>query len=121
MFCTVAGTPNLHVYTHTFIVSLALKVRTQRVSVTQSNHRQLWQDCMTKISHQLTMNEAQIDELKYGLKFGKAVELPHEVMFSAHQMCDVLVEHETIQQFAQLRCVCLSNCRLRSLPACANS
>ena len=51
------------------------------------------------------MNEAHIDDMKRGLKFGKAIKLPQELMLNARQMCDMLVERETIRQFAHLRCV----------------
>ena len=74
---------------------------------------QLWRDRLTSRSHQLTMNEAQIDDLKHGLKFGKAIELPRELMLSARQMCDMLVERKTNHQFTNLRsadthvqCIC---------------
>ena len=49
------------------------------------------------------MKEAQIDDLKRGLKFGKAIELSRDLMLSVRQMCDMLVERETIRQFAHLR------------------
>ena len=64
---------------------------------------QLWRDHLTSRSHQLTMKEAQIDDLKRGSKFSKAIELPRELMLSARQMCDMLVERETIRQFTHLR------------------
>ena len=50
------------------------------------------------------MNEAQIDDLKRGLKFGKAIKLPQELMLNVQQMCDMLVERETIRHFTHLRC-----------------
>ena len=53
------------------------------------------------------MNEAQIDDLKHGLKFGKAIELPRELMLSARQMCDMLVERETnMDCMVYRKCMC---------------
>ena len=95
---------NFYFYIFIHAVSLVLKVRSQRVPVTRSTC-QLWRDYLTSRCHQLTMNEAQIDDLKRGLKFGKAIKLPQELMLSARQMCDMLVERETVRQFAHLRCV----------------
>ena len=102
VFLQCVSTP-ISYYTCIHTVSLALKVRSQRVPMTRITS-QLWRDLLTRRSHQLTMNEVQIDDLNCGLKFGKAIELPPELMLNAHQMCDMLVGRGTVRHFTHLRC-----------------
>ena len=81
-----------YIYIHT--VSLALKVRSQRGTITRSTS-QPWRERLISRSHQLTMNMAQINGLKLGLKFGKAIELPQELKLDAQMMRDLLIPHDT--------------------------
>lgn len=91
------------------IVSLSLKVRSQRAAVTRAA-AQPWKELLISRSHQLAMNEAQISGLKNGLKFGKTIDLPKELRLNAEQMCDMLVPRDTtstiIRYFTHLRYIC---------------
>ena len=49
------------------------------------------------------INEGQIDELKFGLEFGKAIELPPDVFFSTPQICDVLIGRLSVRYFSHLK------------------
>ena len=65
-----------------------------------------WKDNLTSRSHLIKLNQAQIDCLKIGLKFGKAIELPKELCFNAELMCDMLVPRDpstvTVRYFTYL-------------------
>lgn len=50
------------------------------------------------------MNEIQIDCLKVGLKFGKAIDLPKDLMLTTRQMCDMLIGRDSVRKFTSLRC-----------------
>ena len=86
-------------------VSLSLKVRSQRGAVTRNAPKQ-WEDHLTSRSHHITLNQAQIDGLKIGLKFGKAIELPSDLRFNADLMCDMVVPRDrftiTVRYFTHL-------------------
>ena len=84
------------------LVSLALRVRVKRGVITRST-ASLWTQYLTNMSHQLSMNEQQIDELKFGLEFGKAIELPPEVFFSTTQICDMLISKNSVRYFSHLK------------------
>lgn len=84
------------------IVSLALKVRSQRGLVTRSAVT-MWNIHLISRSHQLSMNEVQIDGLKAGVKFGKTIGLPHDMMLNLRQMSDMLIGRESVRKFAYLR------------------
>ena len=65
-----------------------------------------WKDHLTSRSHLITLNQVQIDGLKIGLKFGRAIELPPELKFNAELMCDMLVPRDpstiTVRYFTHL-------------------
>ena len=86
-------------------VSLSLKVRSHRGVVTRSTPKQ-WKDHLTSRSHLITLNQAQIDGLKIGLKLGKAIELPSDLRLNADLMCDMLVPRDpstiTVRYFTHL-------------------
>ena len=86
-------------------VSLSLKVRSRRGAVTRSTPKQ-WKDHLTSRSHLITLNQAQIDGLKIGVKFGKAIELPSDLRLNADLMCDMLVPRDpstvTVRYFTHL-------------------
>ena len=63
----------------------------------------MWQKYLTSYGHKVLINEHQIDELKSGLEFGKALELPSDLTFSAAQMCDLLIYKNTVCYFEYLR------------------
>ncbi|CAI8008749.1 hypothetical protein GBAR_LOCUS5961, partial [Geodia barretti] len=71
-------------------VSLSLKVRSHRGSVTEGNLK-MWKDQLTSRSHLLSMNIFQIECLKNGLLFGKALDLPRELRFNTVLMQEMLV------------------------------
>ena len=94
-----------------FSVSLYLKVRSHRAPTTRSSLKP-WQDHLASRSHLLTLNQVQIDCLKSGLKFGKAIGLPEELKLNAELMCDILVPRDpsttTVRYFTRLQSVTAS-------------
>ena len=87
-------------------VSLSLKVRSHRGTVTRSLLKP-WKDHLTSRSHLLSMNESQIDCLKAGLKFGKAIALPKEFKFNSELMRDMVIPPDptstTVRYFSHLK------------------
>ena len=97
----------MYVLTYTCVlpsVSVALKIRSKRGVVTRSTIS-MWRDYLTNYGHQVLMKESQIDELKSGLEFGKAIRLPPDLTFSAVHMCDLLIFRNTVRYFEYLRLV----------------
>lgn len=90
-------------YFYACTVSLALSVRCQRVQVTRNAASATWEAHLISRSHQLSMNEIQIDGLKSGLIFGKAIGLPQDLMLQAHLICKMLIGQESVQKFTHLR------------------
>ena len=88
-----------------YAVSLSLKVRSQRGAVTRTALK-LWKDHLTSRSHLLTLKKMQIDCLKVGLKFGKAIGLHEDMRLNTELMCDMLVPRDpsttTIRYFTHL-------------------
>lgn len=87
-------------------VSLSLKVRSHRGTVTRGNLK-IWKDQLTSRSHLLSMNDFQIECLKNGLLFGKAIDLPRELRLNAELMRDMLVPPDpssvNVRYFTHLR------------------
>lgn len=63
----------------------------------------IWNTHLISRSHQLSMNEVQIKGLKAGLKFGKLIELPKDLMMTSRQMCDMLISRDSVRKFTSLR------------------
>lgn len=82
-----------------YIVSLALKLRSYRGTVTRSAAI-MWDTHLLNRNRQLSMNKIQIDALKIGLEFGKAIELKEDLMLKPHQM---LSGQDRVRKFIRLR------------------
>ena len=67
------------------------------------NSASLWRMHLTNYGHQVSMDERQVDDLKAGLEFGKALGLPLDLTFSAAQMSDLLICKSTVRYFEYLR------------------
>ena len=90
-------------------VSLSLKVRSHRGRVTEGNLK-MWKDQLTSRSHLLSMNIFEIECLKNGLLFGKAIDLPRELRFNTVLMQEMLVPPDpsstvTVRYFTHLRLI----------------
>ena len=69
----------------------------------------IWKDQLTSRSHLISMNDFQIECLKNGLLFGKAIDLPRELRLNAELMQDMLVPPDpssvNVRYFTHLRYV----------------
>lgn len=90
----------LYVLTYVYILCIFSILSLEGV-VTRSTAA-LWRDNLTNYGHQMLMNEQQIDELKDGLEFGKALRLPSHLAFSTVQIHDV-INKSPVQHFNRLR------------------
>lgn len=70
---------------------------------TRSTPTTTWKVHLIDKSHQLSMNEKQIDGLQAGLDFGRTIELPQDMMLNVHNMCDMLFPQNSVQDFTCLR------------------
>lgn len=68
-----------------------------------------WKTHLIDLSHQLSMNEKQIDGLKGGLEFGRAIGLPQDMQLNVHNMCDMLCPQKSVRNFSCLRYKCMSS------------
>lgn len=76
------------------IVSLSLKVGSHRGERCNSG---IWkQQLITNCRVVLNLNIAQIDELKKGLSFAEAVELPQDLRPTADLMGNILVPSDSV-------------------------
>lgn len=82
-----------------YIVSLALKLKSLRGIVTPSTAN-MWGTHLLKRNRQFSMNKIQINGLKNGLEFGKAVQLKEDLMLKPHQM---LTGQDSVRKFTCLR------------------